>query len=408
MRHMFLAPLRSAFGETLHGIRIARQLIATGDEVVLLAPAAARTLIDDARVTFGRIDQGLSTLDKQVGKLIRRMKCSSLVLVDAAAVAWIVCALKLESRAFTHPDVPVVALDCWNMPPEPNVWDYSEQTQEALPAEFHQIARRLIPVPIAPPGIAGGFTAMPELAVLATAERDQVRAELGVGAGDRLIVWPSASWQSADLHADDPGLARLAAALPALILPRLDRLGPHVHIVHVGPMAFPDAERLAPRYRFLSQLAPRKFEQLVGAADLLLGFNSSATSIATAIATRTPILVGTTTLRAADMSEVEHALGDRLTPDVRSTIAANLPIAPLHAWPLRLGSVFAPLLANNPLEDALRRVDPFDDGAYVEACRALLFDAAVADALRDRQDAYHRRVRALPAGHEQLRSLLDA
>lgn len=404
---MFLAPLRSAFGETLHGIRIARQLIATGDEVVLLAPAAIRTLIDDARVTFGRIDQGLPTLDKQIGGLIRRMKCSSLVLVDAGAVAWIVRALGLASRAFTHPDVPVVALDCWNLPPEPNVWEYSEQTQEALPAEFHQIARRLIPVPIARPEIAGGFTAMPELAGLATEEHDHIRAELGVGTGDRLIVWPSASWQSADLHSD-PGLVRLAAALPALILPRLARLGPRVHIMHVGPIAFPGAAQLAPRYRFLSQVAPRKFEQLVGAADLLIGFNSSATSIATAIATRTPILVGTTTLSAADMSKVEHVLGDRLTPDVRSLIAANLPIAPIHAWPLRLGAVFAPLLANNPLEDALCRVDPFDDGAYVEACRALLFDPAVADALRDRQDAYHRRVRALPAGHEQLRSLLAA
>lgn len=404
---MFLAPLRSAFGETLHGIRIARQLIETGDEVVLLAPAAIRTLIDDARVTFGRIDQGLPTLDKQIGGLIRRMKCSSLVLVDAAAVAWIARALGLASRAFTHPDVPVVALDCWNLPAQPNAWEYSEQIKEALPAEFHQIKRRMIPVPIAPLEIAGGFAALPELAALGTEEREKVRAELGVGPGDRLIVWPSASWQSANLHTD-PGLVRLAGALPALILPRLDRLGPRVHIVHVGPVAFPGAEQLAPRYRFLSQVAPRKFEQLVGAADLLIGFNSSATSIATAIAARTPILVGTTTLRAADMAEVEHALGDRLTPHVRSLIAANLPIAPIYAWPLRLGAVFAPLLANNPLEDALRRVDPFDEGAYVEACRELLFDAAVADALRDRQDAYHRRVGALPAGHEQLRTLLRA
>ena len=407
MRHMFLAPLRSAFGETLHGIRIARQLIEIGDEVVLLAPAAIRTLIDDARVTFGRIDQGLPNLDKQIGGLIRRMKCSSLVLVDAAAVAWIVRALGLESRPFTHPDVPVVALDCWNLPTEPNAWEYSAQTVEALPPEFHQIERRLIPVPIATPDVAGGFTAMPEIAALATEQRAHVRAELGIGASDRLILWPTASWQSADLHTD-PGLVRLAAALPALILPRLDRLGSRVHIVHVGPTAFPDAAQLAPRYRFLSHLAPRKFEQLVGAADLLLGFNSSATSIATAIATRTPILLGTTTLRAADMSEVERALGDVMTPEVRSVIAANLPIAPICAWPLRLGAVFARLFANNPLEDAICRADPFDEGAYVEACRALLFDTAVADALRDRQDAYQRRVSALPAGHEQLRSLIGA
>jgi hypothetical protein len=77
------------------------------------------------------------------------MKCSSLVLVDAAAVAWIVCALGL-----------------------------------------------------------------------------------GVGAGDRLIVWPHASWQYADLHADPAGLI-----LPRLH--RLDRIRPRVHIVHVRVRTLP-------------------------------------------------------------------------------------------------------------------------------------------------------------------------
>lgn len=407
MRHLFLAPLGSAFGETLHGIRLARQLVATGDEVVLLAPASTATMIGDAPVTFGRIDQALPHLDKQIGGLIRRMKCSSLVLVDAAAVGKVARAFGHATRAFTHPDVPVVALDCWNLPAQPIVWEYTAQVGEMLPVEFHQIARRLIPVPIAPPEIAGGFMAMPDAAPISTEERSRVRAELGIGDGDRLIVWPSATWQAAEIHTD-PVLARLAAALPTLILPRLDQLGPRVHIVHVGHAPFPGAEQIAPRYRFLTQVPPQRFEQLVGASDLMVGFNSSATSIATAIAVRTPVLVGTTTLRATEMSEVEHAFGDRLTPAVRSMIAANLPLGPIHAWPLRLDAVFAPLLAANPLDHAIRRVDPFDEGAYVEACRELLFDAAVADALRDRQDAYHRRVRAVPAGHEQLRALLRA
>lgn len=407
MRHLFLAPLGSAFGETLQGIRIARQLVATGDEVVMLAPAASHTLIGDAPVEFGRIDQALPHLDQQIGGLIRRMKCSSLVLVDAAAVGKVARAFRLATRAFTHPDVPVVALDCWNLPVQPIAWEYSAQLAETLPAEFHEITRRLIPVPIAAPEVAGGYMAMPDVAPISTAERGRVRAELGVGDGDRWILWASASWQSEDSHTD-PVLARLAAALPALILPRLDQLGPRVHIVHVGPVAFAGGDQLAPRYRHLPQVAPQRFEELVGAADLVIGFNSIATSIATAIAARTPILVGTTTLRATSMPEVEHALGDRLTPAVRSMIATNLPLAPLHAWPLRLGAVLAPLLANNPLADAIRRADPLDEGAWVEACRELLFDATAADALRERQDAYHRRVRAVPAAHEQLRTLLRA
>jgi len=407
MRHLFLAPLGAAFGEALHGIRIARQLVATGHEVVFLAPAAMHTLIDDAPVQFGRIDLALPRLDQQIGSLLRRMKCGSLVLVDAAAVGKVARAFRLDTRAFTHPDVPVIALDCWNLPAHPVTWEYGAHVTEALAPEFHQIERRLVPVPIASPEVKGGFMAMPPIAPTSVADRHQLRAELGLGDRDRLILWPSSSWQSAESHTD-PALARLAAALPALILPRLDQLGPRVHVVHVGPVAFAGAEQLAPRYRFLSQVAPRRFEQLVAAADLVIGFNSIATSLATAIAVRTPILVGTTTLRADTMLEVEHALGARLTPAVRAAIAPNLPVAPILAWPLRLGAVLSPMLADNPLVGAIGRVDPFEEAAYLDACRELLFDAAAADAARQRQDDYHRRVLALPAGHEQLLSLAGA
>jgi len=407
MRHLFLAPLGSAFGEALHGIRIARQLVAAGHEVVFLAPAAMHTLIDDAPVQFGRIDLALPHLDQQLGSTLRRMRCGSLVLVDLAAVAKIARAFRLDARAFTHPDVPVIALDCWNLPAQPVTWDYGAHATEILPAEFHQLERRLVPVPIAPLEVKGGFMAMPPIAPVSAHARHQLRAELGIGEDDRLILWPSASWQSAESHTE-PALARLAAALPALILPRLDLLGSRVHVVHVGPLAFAGAEQLAPRYRFLSQVAPRRFEQLVAAADLVIGFNSIATSLATAIAVRTPILVGTTTLRADTLGEAEAALGDRLTPAVRAAIAPNLPLAPILAWPLRLGAVLSPTLADNPLSAAIGRVDPFDEAAYLDACRELLFAPAAADAARQRQDDYHRRVLALPAGHEQLMSLVGA
>ncbi len=405
MRHLFLAPLGSAFGEALHGVRIARQLVAAGHEVVFLAPAAMSTVIGDAPVQFGRLDLVLPRLDAQVAEAIAEQRCESLVLVDAAAVGKVARTFGLDVRAFTDPGIPVVALDCWNLGPQPVRWEYGATAHETLAPEIHAIERRLVPVPIASPAVRGGFRAMPEVSV--HVDRRTIRTQLGLGDSDRLILWPSASWQAPESHTD-PGLARLAAMLPALILPRLDQLGSRVHVVHVGPTPFAGAETLAPRYRFLSQLEPRNYEQLVASADLVIGFNSVATSVATAIAARTPILVGTTTLRAESMAEVEQALGDRLTPAVRAALAPNLPLAPIHAWPLRLGEVLAPVLADNPLESALRRVDPFDEAAYVEACWSLLFDPATAGSLRLRQATYHRTVLALPAGHEQLMSLLGA
>ena len=399
MRHLFVAPLGSAFGEALHGIRIARQLVAAGHEVVVLAPAAMHPLIDDAPVMFGRIDLALPHLDAQLGGLIRRLRCDTVVLVDAAAVGKVARALHLDVRAFTHPGVPVIALDCWNLPAQPIVWDYGVHATEMLSREIHAIERRLIPVPIAALDTPGGFAALPVIAPSSRDERIAVRAELGLHADDRLIVWPSASWQHAESHTD-PKLASLAAALPALILPRLDRLGPSVHIAHVGPHPFADAVAHATRYRYLAQLAPRRFERLIAAADLVIGFNMIASSIATAIAARTPVLVGTSEIAATTTEGLDVPVA------VRAALDANLPLTPILAWPLRLDTVLGPTLSANPLLDAIRRVEVFDEAAYVRGCRELLFDSVSADAHRHRQDGYARRVAALPAGHERLIALL--
>src|SRR5262245_57373942 len=124
MRHLFLAPLGSAFGEVLQGIRLATGLVRLGHEVVFLAPAKLHTLIDAAPVRFGRIDMALPHLDQQLPGLLQRLGCDTLVLVDAAAVGKVALALGLDPAAFVRAEVPTIALDCWNLPEIPQRWDY--------------------------------------------------------------------------------------------------------------------------------------------------------------------------------------------------------------------------------------------------------------------------------------------
>ncbi len=405
MRHLFLAPLGSAFGEALHGIRLAAGLRQAGHDVVFLAPAKLHTLVDSVPVTFGRIDLALPRLDKELPGLIRRLRCDTLVLIDAAAVGKVVRALALDATAFTRPDVPVIALDCWNLPEIPSAWDYGSHS-ETLSREFHRLKRRLLPVPVAPPDVEGGFAALPALAEPSGAERGRAREELGLSADDRLVLWPSATWQHAENHTDAT-LARLAGALPGLILPRLDALGRRVKILHVGAMPFASAEALAPRYRFMAQVAPRRFERLVSSADLLLSFNAIATSLATGVAARVPIVLAMSPLSATTEAEADAALGPHATPAVRAFVAASLPLRPMRAWPLGLDRILAPTLADNPFYTAMRVTDVLDEAGFVAACRELLFDPGAAAALRRRQDDYRRRVASLPLGHERFLSLLN-
>jgi len=394
VRHLFLAPLASAYGELLQGIRLAEGLHRAGHEVVVLAPARLHALVESAPVTFGRIDLALPHLDEQMAGLIARLRCDTLVLVDAAAVGKVVGALHLDALAFTQPSVPVLALDCWNLPATPLPWDYGPRS-ETLRPEFHQLRRRLVPVPVGPPDAAGAYNALP--AVVAT-DRQRVRGELGLSADDRLILWPSAGWQHVE-NQTDPRLGRLAAGLPALILPHLAALGGRVKVLHVGPLPYaPDG---TPGHRFQPQVAPRRFEELVAAADLLLGFNAVATSLATAVAAGVPILLGMTELQA---SILEEAKG--FSPSVRAWIAAHLPLPRLRAWPLSLDGFLSPALAGNPLYRALRVADPLDEDGFIAACRELLFDEAAAAALRHREEQYRQQVASLPSATERFLSLL--
>lgn len=371
MRHLFLAPLASAFGEALHGVRLALALVDAGHEVVFLGPARLHVLVEregGRRLTFGRIDAALPRLDVEVVDLLARLRCDTLVLVDAAAVGKVAAALRLDVAAFTRPGIPVLALDCWNLPRTPWVWDYGPVSEVLHPA-FHELARRLVPVPTAHPDVPGGYAALPSVSPMSPAERVAERSALGVGADERLVVWPTAPWQHVEGQ-ENPILGEIARRLPGAIVPRLARLG--ARIVHVGPWPLPVE---SPGLRHLPPLPPPAFERLLGAADLLLGFNAIASSLATAVAARLPVLLG------------------------------QLPR--LRAWPLSLEGVLGGMVQGNPFYDALRVVDAADGDAFLAAARALLFDDTEVAALRARQDAYAARVAALPGGLARFVSLLD-
>lgn len=367
MRHLFLAPLGSAFGEVLHGIRLARALAAQGEHIVFLAPAAVAPLLEGAPFELGRIDLALTTLDRQLPGIVRRMRCDRVVLVDAAAVGKLCLALGLDLAAFLAPGVPVIALDCWDLPRAPVAWDYGPST-ETLPAALHELPRRLVPVPVAAPSAADGYCALPEVAALSTEARAGVRGALGLADDARAVVWPTASWHHGDNHTN-ADLARRADALPARVLPWLARLG--IAVVHVGPQAFAGA---GARYRWIGQLAPRAFAEVVGACDALLGFNAVASSLALGVAARVPVVLGS--------------------------------VGTARAWPLDLGSFLAPLRAGNPLYTAVREADVSDEAAYLDALREVVLDREGGAAVVARQDAYAAQVRALPSAVERYLALL--
>jgi hypothetical protein len=367
MRHLFVAVTPVAFGEVVQARRVAAELVAGGDEVLFLAPAALQPALAGAPVRRGVLDRlGVWVLDEIVGQVAAAERCASVCLVDLAAVAQ-TCArdgIDLGGLVARAP-APVVALDLWSLGEGERVFDLGA-TRQPLGPEVLGIPR-LVPVPLARPEVPEAYAAWPGNQPLAPEARAAVRRRLGVDAGSkRMVIMPSASWQRAAAQPDAATRAS-ATVVPPLVLARL--AGLDATLIHVGPERWaPDG----PRYRHVAPLPPPEFERLVAAADRLLTLNISATSIATALAAGVPVV---------------------------AVFSAGGPgVAPFRVWPLGLGRLLAPVLDDNPFLGCVRAVELFDEDGFA---------AALGDDERERERiaAYRARVAALPSAAVRYRQV---
>ena len=377
MKFLFLAPLPSAFGEALHGARLASALVDRGHTAHFAAPTPVAATVSDPRVAFVPIDEALPRLDREIEALVAQLGVDVLVLVDAAAVDKAARALRLSIDRIASAAPRVVSIDCWNLVSPPARWDYGPIAEPLDPA---LLARTTVirPVPIARAGSPGGYAALPAVAAPTREQRADTRRSFGLPDGNAVIVWPTARWQLPESH-DHPALAQIATRLHELVVAAFAALGGAVTIVHVSPSPIA-ALRSSPAYRQIAQLPASRFEALVGASDVLLSFNAAATSLATAVSLGVPIALG--------------------------VARGSPPSPPLWAWPLSLDGVLAPTVRDNPFYATMTRLDPADTGELVGGLRTLLFDAATRERIAAAQASYRDSVARLPSGAELVLGLL--
>jgi hypothetical protein len=364
--HLFVAVTPTAFGEVLQGRRLAEALVATGDRVSFMAPRDVQPALAGAPVRCGVIDGfGAPLLDEMVLQLAASEPFDSVCLVDLAAVALTFGRHGLRFGALLAARPRLVALDLWSLGETDRVFDFGA-AHHSLPADVLEVPR-LVPVPFARPEVPEGYAAWPANRPLEPAVRAAVRARLGLAQHERIVVAPSATWQMAERQTD-PAAHASALAVPPIICERVRAAG--ATLVHVGPAPWAPSSA---HYRHIGPLPPHEFEQLIGAADVVLTANSSATTIATALAAEVVVVA--------------------FTCDGRNGIA------PFRVWPIGLGHLLAPVLANNPLLACVRSVDLFDAAGFAAA---LAPDAAWLGRVR----AYRARVAALPDPAARYAALL--
>lgn len=401
--HLFLAAPAAAFGEVSTGLRIARELVGAGDRVLFLAGADVAVLFAGTGVVHQPIDAEVFSLKRFVTKLVERERCASLTLVDVTSVYLTLDPIGVELDFLERLQVPVVALDFWNLREAGPEWDFGKDAA-AIPPPALAFERRLLPVPIARPESGKGvFGSLPECEAPTAAERAAVRAELGLAEADRLIVWPTSRWQLPELQ-NWKHHARLAREVPRWVAAILGRLGGRVHVLHLGPQSSPAFEAWEARYRWQGQVTPDRLHALLGAADLLLSLNTTATTSFAAIAIGLPIVVIQNS-RAGTADELAAAL-PAASDALRTWLSQAAPLHAFRLWPLGLFRFLTPVLENNPFAETFRPVELLDEESLVETSRELLFDESAAASERARQSVYRERIRALPGPAAAFRSVL--
>jgi hypothetical protein len=387
-RYLFFALANHTSGEVLLGMRVARELCARGATVVFLAPRAMAPILEGEPYPRRFLDDPRTALDA-VAAVAREEHSQVLCLVDVATVFMALESLGLDERFAREQPLPMMALDAWDLGSN-QVWDLGVGKWIHSPHSA-AITRRLRPVPMLRPGIEGGYRALPEIRPLAREERHAVRAALGVPDQARLVFFPTSQWQHPDPR-DLPYNRRLAETFPPLIAAHLDGLD--VWLLHVGPRPIPAlVERLGARHFHHAPVPPARFAELLGAADLLLGYNLAATTIGAAVRVRVPAMIGTCGHGGVDAEAIEASLGRPLEPEARAFAARVAPLHPFAAWPIGLCDVLGGLLADNPYAATFTRREVLEVAAFRATAAALLEDRAGSD---EAQASYERVVAALP------------
>jgi hypothetical protein len=396
MKHLFLALSTKGFGETTLGLRVAQELQHAGDDCVFLVHSSAVGLL--SRTPFPHMktaDHTLGLLKVMLMTLLDRHQPTSIILSDYFTTALAFERAELDPAYLIETGLPLGAIDTWDMEKSGTAIDAFGGEHRTFQDWSHLLDYRLIPVPIANPRVGGPYYCnLPEPAEITQKVRRHVRRGLGIGDDERAILFCTAEWQHARFRNEAGN--QLAKTLPHLIAHYMDQLGQRVHLVHVGPAAYP-LESLGSRYHWLPPLPPDKFETLLASLELLMVANASSTTIAKALVSGIPsvALMNSHSLQAGeDPPAIRSGLSERLAGWVRS----STPLYPFTMWPIGYYRFLKPSLDGNPYCDVVPMLEILHESETLDEMRSLLWDAQARQRRIDAQMAYVDGLKRLPSG----------
>lgn len=391
---LVLALARAAFGETTQGLRIADDLRAQGRPATFLVhPAVARVFEGGGRDVEVLGDERGDSLDARLERLMRRARPRAILLADLLMAMTDLTRRHAGPAVLSRFNLPIIALDPWNLPEIGASVDIAPGPPVHVAAHAAHHPLRVVPVPFARPGVAGAVDLLPRVGAAAQA-RAETRAALGVGPHERLVFFASSPWQHRGYG--DPAVDRVTAGVPRLVGAYLAALGERVRVLHIGPSPMPWGA-LGARYQHQAQLPHEAFLARLAASDLVLSLNAPSTTSTAAIALGVPVLTLQNSFVGASLDTLWSWLGREPHPLVVAWARAHAPLYRFLMWPMSAWGMLTRLLADNPYDALLHRVELLDAERVMASARALLEGGDEAARLD-----YLARVAALPGAAEQV------
>ena len=410
MRLLFLAVSQRAYGETVIGLSLARQLARRGVQSHFVVEAAAEPVVARGGFPYTALDASAGPLARlMVDEVVADFQPDAIVLADYLIYyRTMYTEFRINPWFIDRYGIPVLPIDIWQVAGRGTEADFGGKREPVADPRINELPACLQPVPIAAPQ-AGAASAGRRCQVfpyrlsendgrVSRRTKTHIRDTFDIPAGHRLVLVTVAGWQNSLDSRYDARFHRVAARVPLLLAHYLRALSPDTHFLFVGDVPAALSELPADRTIVLPSSSPRRFGVLLGAADLVISLNAASTTVAQAIMADVPALViaNKFTVPAGGDHGADGADGLALTPEVRDWLADTVPLYPFRVWPLGYHGFLGPVLAGNPYADALAVTELLDEQGTVSAAEALLYDHATQDAYARARAGYHQIVAGLP------------
>jgi hypothetical protein len=399
--HVIVA-LGNSWGRARIARAIAMALSANGERVTLLASDALAPGVEGRGYRTRPVRQNMGPLlAPYLDELLVKERPETIVLCDYPSNATVLRRNGVEPASLLREGIRACTLDIWDTAltgVEPDIFGHPtpHATEHAWIGGLDR-TDRLCPVPILWPrsGAGSHFCYLPESIRPASAARGEVRARLGIGPGEKMVLFCTAAWQHLP-YASAAG-RRMSSSMPRLVAQYIQRAGSDVHLVHLGPEAFDLEACLGSRYHWVPPMPAAAFDTLLASADVMLSANVAASTVAAAMLLDVPALVLRNAVSARTVDDVEAAIGGPVSSDLRRWLSESLPLYPFALWPIGYYEFLSPVLRGNPYAEALTTVDMLHEDDVSSALTRLLRDPGPRAAQIDRQTRYLNRIRSLPS-----------